>query len=786
MRSPVLESSVGLWGGLATAAFLPTTAWRVAAVAVLMLVALGGPRSLRRKRCAFLAFALGVLMAPRTDGGLPEDHVGTYLGDGPTLVSLRGRVLGQTEITRSGLSAFDLSVEGFGAPSRPPVGGIVRVLVRTEGHGGGMPLPGDLVAVVGTARRPRSPTNPGEPDTAAAMRRTGRTHVILAERPSSIRVLDSPKWPDPRRLIARLRDAASRRLAAALPSPESDVAAGLLLGRRSGIPASVEESFRRSGTVHLLAVSGLHVGLMAGALFAFLSVLRCPPRAKLLIILVATIGYAVLAGLRPPVVRAAVLTALVCGGRLLRRRTSILDLLGTAAFLILLSCPSHAGRVDFQLSFAAVLGLVLLTRRISEALFPMREVEMRFAAWHRAHPLKRILRGHVHRILPATWAAWLATAPLVLMRFGTCSPAVLIGNLLLLPLLVLSLGAATVALALGPVSPLISLILAFPLRLLRGTASFVASLPAACIESTLPPLPAVLGAYALLALLALRLRWGRRHLAVATVIPFALILLMLPRTPPRHDRLTMLDVGQGACVLVERATGTVVLHDAGSTTSDVGRRRIEPVLRARRIRRIDALVLSHADADHISGAPHLLRRFDVGLLLVPETFGESTLGRAVLDLARSRGVPVRTAVAGDLIPGAGEVIHPPRGAHLGDNDGSLVVRVTLGPWTALLTGDLEERGVGALLASGSDVRADVLLLPHHGGRNRGIPLLLEASHARILLTSASSTFPSEPLPEGLESWKTSDHGAVTVDMFPDLPRRSGFRQTRQVEPNENR
>lgn len=221
-----------------------------------------------------------------------------------------------------------------------------------------------------------------------------------------------------------------------------------------------------------------------------------------------------------------------------------------------------------------------------------------------------------------------------------------------------------------------------------------------------------------------------------------------------------------------------MLYDAGSMTPEVGRRRLSPILRAKRIRRLDTLVLSHADSDHINAVPFLIRRFRIGRLVVPEAFSHEDAGRAILRLAKAHGIPIRTATAGDEIPPFGHVLHPPRGALLSDNDGSLVLRVRLGAHTALLTGDLEAPGCAMLIASGRSLEADALLLPHHGGRNPGLASLLRAVGPAARLISAGVNFPAEPVPEDAPRLRTSSAGAITVESGPAGLSLSGFRTAR--------
>jgi competence protein ComEC len=728
----------------------------VIAFAVLS-IALALPR-VRSIRLALLGLVLGLLLAPRGPDRVPAEHLAGRLGTEPVLVALRGRATSALEPLRGGLLALDLRVESLRVRdgSWRTVRGPLRALVR------GAPekpvLPGDRIRVVGTARPLRRPTNPGEPDTGIRPRREGRHHILLVESPSSLRVLRSGR--SPLGLVARLRSAAARRLVATLPGSEGGLAGALILGRRAGVPEASEEAFRRCGAAHLLAVSGLHVGLVAGAVWGLLGILRVPDRWRAIVLASVALGYAALAGLRPPVVRAAVVTGLLAGSVLARRRTGALDLLGATAFLVLLARPGHAHRVDFQLSFVAATGLVLLHGRVGRALFPSRDLDRRFAAWRSGSRVRRMLRDYVHRVLPASVAAWVSTAPLVLHHFGVLAPLAPLATLALLPLLLLSLAASAAALLLGPGTGL-GPILGLPLAALDAGARLLAAIPGSGLEGPRPTVLPVLAAYAILGLLALRSRWGRARLALAVAAPFVLFLSGVPRSPPETDRLMVLDVGQGSSVLVERADGGVLLYDAGSTRPAIGRRLIAPVLRARRIRRLDVLVLSHADADHVSGVRTLLDRFRVALLVVPPRFSASAPGRAVLEHARRRRVPVREVSAGDELAPFGEILHPPRGVLLDDNDGSLVLRVGLGRHRVLLTGDIEEKGVESLLRH-RDPAAEIVVLPHHGARNARLPALLAAAAPTGAVSSASRGFAQAPLPDGLRRWRTAEHGAVTL------------------------
>ncbi len=170
----------------------------------------------------------------------------------------------------------------------------------------------------------------------------------------------------------------------------------------------------------------------------------------------------------------------------------------------------------------------------------------------------------------------------------------------------------------------------------------------------------------------------------------------------------------------------------------------------------------------------------------PEAFPASPAGRRILRLARRTGVPVTTLATGDSIPPYGTVLHPPRGARLSDNDGSLVLRVALGSRSVLLTGDLEAEGCAMLEAAGPSLVADGILLPHHGGRNAALSSLLAAVDPDFLLVSAARGFPTQPTPPPLTRHRTADLGAITVRGDKDGLGVVGFLQSHQVREDRNR
>jgi competence protein ComEC len=316
-----------------------------------------------------------------------------------------------------------------------------------------------------------------------------------------------------------------------------------------------------------------------------------------------------------------------------------------------------------------------------------------------------------------------------------------LANLVLVPLATGALVLGAALLAAGAVLPEVAAPCADAVAaLLAAAARLFAAIPGGWLP--VPPAPAWLLAVdgALLAAAAWRPSRARLHAAAAGLAALAILPHALPPRP-EVPAVVVLDAGHGMAVLADAGTARV-LCDAGGRGPRVGSGAILPALRARGAGALEALVLSHEDADHCGAAAEVLAALPVGLLVVGEPFGAGATGRGVLAAAAAAGVPVVRGAAGDAWSFDGlrfEVLHPPRGAAAdrSDNDGSLVVRVAMDGLSVLCPGDLESPGVAALLDSGADLRADVLLLPHHGSpRVRGVEALAAATGAATLVVSA--------------------------------------------------
>lgn len=510
----------------------------------------------------------------------------------------------------------------------------------------------------------------------------------------------------------------------------------LATGDRSALDPSTTDLLTRTGTRHLLAISGLHVGLVAALVWAaaraLLGPLRLAGRPRLTDAAAAAAAltvaalYAQRVGWPVSTQRAVVMVAVASVGRALQRDLSPWNLLGVAAWAVLLVDPTQARAPGFLLSFGAVVGMLTVTPWVLRWVPPD-------VPW----PL-RWLVGSV----AATVGAQAGTLPVSAWLFQQLAPLGAVTNLVAGPLLGgVAVPAALVGATLpAGADPLAQGILWVADRVVEVALTVLRWLDVA------PWAPAVgpLGALALACALATR---RRPLLGVGLVL---VALAPSPRLHPSRLVVTFLAVGQGDAALVELPDGRRWLVDGGPSP-----RPVLQWLRRRGIRRLDAVVLSHPHPDHSGGLDAVLQELEVGSLWVPRPpeRGEQRY-LSLWHTAFARGVPIR-GPTDDPGPGLA-LLHPQPGftapAHSRVNEESLVLQVTHGRRRVLLTGDIEAAAEAALAPRTGPV--DVVKAPHHGSRTSSSTAFAEATRPAIVVVSCGpdSRF-GHPHPQALAAWR---------------------------------
>lgn len=751
--------------------------------------------ALRSKRSAWCWPLLAILaagylsMVPWVSPDFGPDHIVHYLDSGRW--QIQGRVL-EPPVFRLGRTRTVLDVETLSrqGQSRPGHGKIrLTVMGETE-----LAL-GDRVTFAAKIRVLRNFNNPGGFDYRRHMAFKG-IHGSAWVRAEKLRIVGTHPLPPATRIVHGLRGRLGRLIDAAGGPDTKDaqsVLKALVYGDRSGISSDLRERFNRAGVGHLLAISGLHVGIVATAayrclvwLFSFCTPLlwrgwtrQWAAAATLFIVL----AYGILAGMSPSTQRAVIMVAVFLVALILGRTHDILNTLAVAALAILALSPPALFSISFQLSFCAVLAIVVGLER-----FDFSEgAESSFG---------RSIGKKAAGFVLVSALAIAGTAPVVLHHFNQTSVVGLASNLLLVPLV------GFVAVPLGLASTVVALFFetaAIPafalcvqvLRLALAAVDVFSGLSFAAVKTVTPSLLEMVIYY-----LA---GWSLLNLGKARLAPWVLAAALITaggdgiywsyqRFWHRDLKVTAIDVGQGGATLMELPGGTEILYDGGGFSDnrlfDVGRQVVAPLLWRRKIATVDTLILSHPNADHLNGLIFVAGHFNVRELWVNGDANTTQGYKTLMAVCREKKILVRRLDADSLPVKMGgvslTVLHPPAdfidAATAIDqqdrNNGSLVVKVAFGKTAFLLTGDIMADAESTLLRrADGNLASTVLFAPHHGSRSSSTPGLIQAVRPKTVVISSGAGnrfgFPHLDVTDryraaGCRILITATHGAITM------------------------
>jgi competence protein ComEC len=522
------------------------------------------------------------------------------------------------------------------------------------------------------------------------------------------------------------------------------VAAALLLGEGSTMTSEGWQRYIRTGAVHVLAISGQHLMILAAFLWLLLRSFGVRRRPAILVITVLVFTYAILTGGRPPAIRAAVTIAAGAGALWLGRVPVYMNSLALAWLAVLAINPTDVTNAGCQLSFVAVAALYLALRKPVREVDPIRQlVRESLPPWRRA--LSWML-GLIAGAYFATWLIWLTAAPLVAAHYHLLSPiALLLGPPMLLLTLVCLISGLLLLVSAAVVPPLVPVFATILNAFLSACSVIIEAadrVPFSYVYVGDLPTWWLCGFYVLV-LPALGVQWLRRRWqwsVAGGAIWLGLGIWQYYSRPALDElRLTFLAVGHGGCTVLETQDGQVLLYDAGTLGGpDVTRRIIAPFLWSRHIHRIDEIFVSHADLDHFNGLPDLLDRFSIGRISFTPTFSEKPIPGvpAALAAVESHRIPVRILSTGQRAvtgPVSIDVIHPPAAGPQGnENSRSMVLWVRHAGHSMLLTGDLEAAGLERVLSL-PQFPVDILMGPHHGSRVSNTASLARWAAPRLVI-----------------------------------------------------
>ena len=570
----------------------------------------------------------------------------------------------------------------------------------------------------------------------------------------------------------RAAEALDRRL-----GTQAGVASALVLAERDGIPRELWDAFARSGTAHLLSISGFHVGVIAALLGGILSAAALPPRRRAAGIAIGVWAYVLVIGAPTSATRAAWMTSAFVLGRLRQTPARTLGALGLSMLMIALLRPSAVAGAGFQLTVTGTAGILIMTKWI-------------MLHWPR-HPWREWIASPV----AAGIGASVFTAPVLAYHFGQIPLLSLPSSILLTPMV-----AAAVP---GVILTIVMDVLHVPgaaaagmgaeglLLAVTRIAAWLGALPGTVALVT-PREAALLTAGAIAPLVLATAAWRTRPAIRAAVSVLTALATLwagqaaLSLAGRGTLQITAIDVGQGDAIAIRTPRGRWLLVDAGPRGfggTDAGLTRVVPYLNGQGARRLEAIVLSHPDEDHAGGLGAVLRNVSTRAVLGPG-LGSGQSGHMLgLAEALEAGVPWRRAVEGDMWQTDGvvfRVLNPPRSAGALDpgdpNDWSVVMRVEFGEFSALLMGDASDDIEARVMAEGAAAEVTLLKVGHHGSITSSAEAFVrETSPEYAVIPVGARNRYGHPNPvvlarlqrAGARILRTDTQGTVTVIARPD-------------------
>ncbi|MBA2115776.1 ComEC/Rec2 family competence protein [Bremerella alba] len=596
--------------------------------------------------------------------------------------------------------------------------------------------PGESILVFAQASCSEGALNPGEFDFANWARGKRRRTFLRSGFSECLQAIGTAEQPSRWNPIREARHYVSRELAAAIPPGLDGLAETIFLGRRERLSDATDEAFRQTGTVHLLALSGLHLGILALFAYWLLRFLPGPGWLPAVCLLLMTLGYVILVDARPPIVRASILVASFCVAMILFRRQVFWNSLAAAWIIVICWNPTEIFQAGTQLSFVAVASLAWLSGFLAtrKKIDPLQKLIEESRPW----PVKctRVAARWLGGMFVASLVVWLVTLPLVLFHFHAASP----WTIVLSPILIIPMGFAlggtllllAASIAVPIATPILSWLVSWPLWMMQETVSWTQQHAGLTFWSAGPPAWWVIGFYTVAAIVAWQMltrrfpiRWSVAVVALWLMVGFVWGTLQAIESATRDDLVcTFVSVGHGTCVLVELPEGRHLLYDCGRLGSPKRAcQSLSAVLWSKGIEHLDAVIISHDDADHYNGLPEVLERFSVGAVYCSDLMEKipSDLVSSLLADINGRGIPLRTLSAGRTLqahPSVGmTILHPTRKGVLGrDNANSIVLLIEYRGRRILLPGDLESPGTEGVIVE-RPIDCDIVMAPHHGSRH---------------------------------------------------------------------
>jgi competence protein ComEC len=556
-----------------------------------------------------------------------------------------------------------------------------------------------------------------------------------------------------------------------LTPPYNYLLIGMLLGEKSFIPPHLKEVFTEAGIMHILAVSGLHVGIIAIALLALLSMLKLPKKLKLFTLILILITYASITGFRPSVLRATIMFILLIGGKLINRSRNLNISLFFAAFLILLLNPLILYDAGFLLSFIVTFFIINLSP-ILQGVFS------KIVVW-------------IKNPLAVSTAAWIGIFPLSAYFFSKVSIISIISNIFIIPLTGIAVVLGFITFFIGLMSISLAGIVAninyLVLNLITLIAKSFSSLPFAFIYVAQPSVMLII-LYYLTVFFIIEIFYKKilspkiKNKTTLIVLSVTLLIIIIQLFYPTDNlKVNFINVGMGDCILIEAPNKINILIDGGGNPQsdfDVGSKIVIPYLRRKGVNEIDLLILTHPHLDHLEGLLPVLKELKVDMVLDSGLTCDSSEYKEFISLILKKGIPYHKAKAGDNFIFSNNLeiflLNPLYDSDFYEesdfNNASIVVKLFYKNADFLFTGDIEEAAEKKLLVWQNILQSDILKVGHHGSSTSTNLEFLDKVNPNIaVITVGKNHFghPSQKIIERLEDkniqiYRTDEDGTVII------------------------
>jgi competence protein ComEC len=589
-------------------------------------------------------------------------------------------------------------------------------------------------------------------------------------------------------IIIPLREYCQKTFQTHLDKKTAGLIMALILGEKQELDRHMINNFKKVGVVHVLAISGLHVGFIITFIFSLLSILRLNTHSKIWGLLLVLIVYIILVRFKTPVIRASSMAILYLIAQVLERKISTYNIIFAAMTIILLFEPRELFNPGFHFSFMAVFSIIYGYERL-DRLFPLNQI---FAEKIKRNSWLLYFKKGIWIPILVSLAAVIGTSPLTLYYYGLFPSYAVFANLVVIPLTGIIVFLSLFLLFVGGLSNVLAGGLGQMIRLinqqLQEIVGFFADLPFSALVTPTPTFIQIILFYLfILSLIHLRINVKLNLIVLFTT---AFIFFLSVRSGIKRDlQITFLDVGQGDAAFIRFPNQKTMLIDAGNRSFnwDQGEKTVLPYLQSVNALHINYLVGSHAHNDHIGGFLTLLNTLSIDTLVLSAYQFKSKFYNTLLSKSIEKNIPIKTAFKGDVLKPDSTcrvyILHPDS-AHIRSetfsgtecNNSSLVMKISFGENSVLLTGDLEKSGEKPLFVYENFLESEILKIGHHGSSTSSSEELLERVNPIVAIISvAKKNKFRHPSPKtlaklnsyGIRTYQTKYEGAIVFSIGPE-------------------